>query len=92
MKDDTMQKASLDTLRKRADEGELFHDANAPAGETLGRDFWLQAKIVEPKRPPRSVHLKLDPEVFAFYKSRGKGHLTAMQEVLKAYALAHRRS
>lgn len=92
MKEDTTRKASLETLRKRADEGELFHDPNAAPGESLGRDFWLQARIVEPKRPPRSVHLKLDPEVFEFYKSRGKGHLTAMQEVLKAYALAHRRS
>ncbi|HYD08277.1 MAG TPA: BrnA antitoxin family protein [Reyranella sp.] len=41
--------------------------------------------------PPRSVHLKLDPDVFDYFKSLGKGHITKMQEVLRAYANAHRR-
>lgn len=87
-----MKRASLATLRERKQKGEIFHDPNAPAGETLGHDFWMDATIVEPKKAPRSVLLKLDPDVFEFYKSRGKGHLTAMQDVLKAYAKAHRRS
>lgn len=70
---------------------ELFHDPNAPEGETLGAEFWAGAKIDEPRKP-RSVHLKLDPEVFEFFykSSSGKGHLTRMQNVLKAYAAAHR--
>jgi len=42
-----------------------------------------------PKESPKSVHLKLEPEVFDFFKSQGKGHLTKMQEVLKAYVTAH---
>jgi len=33
---------------------------------------------------PHSVHLKLDPEVFDFFKRKGKGHLTRMQDGLKA--------
>jgi uncharacterized protein (DUF4415 family) len=71
--------------------GELFHAADAPAGEELGPEFWAKAQVVEPKRP-RSVHLKLDPDVFEFFyaQSKGKGHLTRMQNVLKAYVNAQR--
>jgi uncharacterized protein (DUF4415 family) len=44
--------------------------------------------------PRRSVHLKLDPEVFDFFyqEAGGKGHLTRMQNVLKAYVNARQRS
>ena len=42
-------------------------------------------------REPTSVHLKLDPLVFAFFKQQGKGHLTRMQNVLKAYVQAEMR-
>ena len=48
--------------------------------------------MVEPRKP-RSVHLKLDADVFEFFyeESRGKGHLTRMQNVLRAYAEARRK-
>ncbi|MFG1358535.1 hypothetical protein [Xanthobacter pseudotagetidis] len=73
--------------------GELFHDPNAPEGESLGPDFWTEATL-EPPRKPRSVHLKLDPEVFDFFfaEAKGKGHLTRMQNVLKAYVKAKQRA
>lgn len=73
------------------DRGELHHDPDAPAGEDLGAEFWARARL-EPARSPRSVHLKLDPEVFEFFKDQGKGHLTKMQDVLKAYVRAHSQS
>jgi uncharacterized protein (DUF4415 family) len=57
---------------------------------TLDDDFWKDAKVVFPKAP-RSVHLKLDPDVFDYFKSLGKGHITKMQEVLRAYVNAHKR-
>ena len=70
--------------------GELHHNPKAPVGESLGRDFWEKATVSSAKPAPKSVHLKLDREVFEFFKSQGKGHLTRMQEVLKAYVAAHR--
>jgi uncharacterized protein (DUF4415 family) len=72
------------------EKGELFHDPQAPEGEDLGAEFWAKAKV-ERARKSRSVHLKLDPEVFDFFYSqaKGKGHLTRMQDVLKAYMRAH---
>lgn len=72
------------------EKGELYHNPKAPEGESLDATFWKNATVEEPKKP-RSVHLKLDPDVFDFFfsLSGGKGHLTRMQAVLKAYAKAH---
>jgi uncharacterized protein (DUF4415 family) len=50
---------------------------------------WTQARLVLP-RPKQSVHLRLDQEIIAFFKSAGKGHISRMQAVLKAYVDAHR--
>lgn len=87
MSTDDIRRASLAELRAKRDAGELHHDTNAPEGEKLGSEFWENAALVQPKGVT-SVHLKLDPEVFAFFKRGGKGHLTRMQKVLKAYAEA----
>ena len=53
----------------------------------LDEDFWRYAAIVEtaPRRKT-SVHLRVDPETFEFFRAGGKGHLTRMARVLKAYA------
>ena len=92
MTDVVMKRASLADIRRMKDAGELHHDPAAPEGEDLGPDFWAKAQIEGPKRS-RSVHLKLDPEVFEYFLkvTGGKGHLTRMQAVLKAYVEAHRR-
>lgn len=91
MSEPNIRRASLADIRRMKEKGDLFHDPNAPEGESLGAEFWARAEIEGPKRS-RSVHLKLDPEVFEFFhqQSGGKGHLTKMQNVLKAYVKAHR--
>lgn len=72
--------------------GELHHNPDAPEGPDLPDDFWDDAVLVEPQKT-RSVHLKLDPEVFQHFlaETGGKGHVTRMQNVLKAYVQAQRR-
>ncbi len=87
-----MKRASLAELRARKARGELKNGADASEGESLGVKFWSKAEIKAPERK-RSVHLKLDSDVFSFFyeQADGKGHLTQMQAVLKAYADAHRR-
>lgn len=72
------------------DRGEIARPVDAQEGESLGADFWASAKVETPRK--RSVHLKLDADVFEFFQkqSGGKGHLTKMQTVLRAYANAHR--
>ena len=86
----SMKRASLADIRRMKDAGELKTDLVATRDVELGPDFWTNAHVVEPG-VPMSVHLKLDPEVFDFFKSRGKGHLTRMQEVLRAYVRAHQK-
>lgn len=63
--------------------------ADAPEIE-LDEDFWRNARIVDTAAPRKTdVHLRVDPETFAFFKAAGKGHLTRMAKVLKAYAQSH---
>jgi uncharacterized protein (DUF4415 family) len=60
--------------------------ADAPEVD-LDEDFWRNAQIVETAAPRKtSVHLRVDPETFEFFRAAGKGHLTRMAKVLKAYA------
>ena len=46
--------ASLRELAQMRDQGKLYHDPNAPEGESLGASFWEAAKVEEPSNP-RSV-------------------------------------
>ena len=50
---------------------------------------WTKAKLVIAE-PKQSVHLRLDQQIIDFFKAQGKGHISRMQAVLKAYADAHR--
>jgi len=88
-----LKRASLDEIRRMRNKGELHHDRNAVEEASLGEEFWAKAKLRKPEQR-RSVHLKLDSDVFDFFfsESRGKGHIRWMQDVLRAYADAHRRS
>lgn len=84
-----MRRASLVELREMHDAGRLETGRTPLPGEDLPEDFWDTADLVEPRRPT-SVHLKLDPEVFDWFKAQGKGHLTRMQAVLAAYVRARK--
>jgi uncharacterized protein (DUF4415 family) len=53
-----------------------YHDRDIEAG------FFVETR---PRRKA-SVHLRLDHETLAFYHSAGRGHLTWMANILKAYA------
>jgi len=53
------------------------------------RPDWTRAKLVL-SEPKQSVHLRLEQEIIDFFKARGKGHISRMQAVLKAYVTAHR--
>ena len=60
---------------------------DAPEAASLGADFWETAPVVMPGGKT-SVHLRLDSDVVRWFKSKGKGHLTRMNAVLKAYVEA----
>jgi uncharacterized protein (DUF4415 family) len=60
---------------------------DAPEAKSLGPEFWSSARVVMPSAKT-SVHLRLDSDVVAWFKARGKGHLTRMNAVLRAYVEA----
>lgn len=90
MTDNNIKRASLSEIQKMVERGEVAPPPVSLQGEDMGLDFLADAILVEPK-VSKSVHLKVDTEVFDFFKNQGKGHLTRMQDVLKAYVRAHSR-
>ena len=52
------------------------------------RPDWTRAKLILP-HAKRSVHLRLEEDIVNFFKSSGRGHISRMQAVLKAYVSAH---
>ncbi len=78
----------VEAIRKR---GEDPTRPDAPEAESLGADFWKSARVVLPPGKT-SVHLRLDRDVVEWFRSRGKGHLTRMNAVLRAYVEAQKRS
>ena len=89
-KSTTVRYSLSEIVAKRArGEDETPHDA--PEAEPLGEDFWKQARVVVPG-PKTSVHLRLDADIVEWFRAQGRGHLTRMNAVLRAYVDAHRRS
>jgi uncharacterized protein (DUF4415 family) len=84
-----IKKASLAELRAMKARGEIGPSQGPGFSESLGPDFWADAELVMPKSK-KSVHLRVDADVLTFFKAQGKGHLTRMNAVLKAYVEAHK--
>jgi uncharacterized protein (DUF4415 family) len=72
--------------------GELY-PARADAQEIeLDEHFWKNAALIMPgDRPKSSIHLRVDHDVLDWFKSKGKGHLTRMNAVLRAYYETNRK-
>jgi uncharacterized protein (DUF4415 family) len=64
---------------------------HASEAESLDADFWDSAHVVMPGGKT-SVHLRLDTDVVVWFKAKGKGHLTRMNAVLKAYVEAQKQA
>ncbi len=69
--------------------GEDKTRADAPEAESLGAEFWKNARVRMPAGKT-SVHLRVDTDIVEWFKTRGKGHLTRMNAVLRAYVDAHK--
>ena len=85
----TTVKLTMTEIRARRAAGEDLTREDAPDAESLGEEFWQTAKVVMPSRKT-SVHLRIDSDVVDWFKQRGKGHLTRMNAVLRAYVDAQR--
>ncbi len=80
--------SEVEAVRKR---GEDPTRADAAEAESLGKEFWSSARVVVPTGKT-SVHLRLDRDIVEWFRARGKGHLTRMNAVLRAYVDAQKRS
>jgi len=85
----TIVRHSASEITAARGRGEDRTRANAPEAESLGADFWKNARVVMPPGKT-SVHLRLDRDVAEWFRAQGKGHLTRMNAVLRAYVDAHR--
>lgn len=88
-KKSTIARYSLSEVETRRSRGEDSTRSDAPEAEPLPRDFWQSAHIVIPSGKT-SVHLRLDRDIVDWFKSHGKGHLTRMNAVLRAYVEAQK--
>jgi uncharacterized protein (DUF4415 family) len=80
----TIVRHSLNEISDMRKHGEDRTSPDAPEAESLGAEFWRSAKVVMPAGKT-SVHLRLDSDVVDWFRARGKGHLTRMNAVLRAY-------
>jgi uncharacterized protein (DUF4415 family) len=82
-------RASLGDLRAMKKRGEIRAPrADAPSFD-VPAEFWENARPYAPAK--KSVHLRVDEDVFEFFQAQGKGHLTRMNAVLRSYVEAQRR-
>ncbi len=88
MTGEDIRKASLAEMNTM-DESAFLPTESRVQDDILPDNFWETAEVVFPTEK-RSVHLKLEPEVFDYFKTGGKGHLTRMQKVLTAYVRAQK--
>ena len=85
-----IRRYSLEELQAMRDRGETETRPDAPTYE-LDEEFWKNARLVMPgERGKTSVHLRVDSDVLSWFKAQGKGHLSRMNAVLRAYYQAHR--
>ncbi len=78
--------------KKRLAEIEAIKDADIDTSDIpeLGDKFFKNARIVMPTGSgKRSISLRVDEDVLEWFKSQGKGHLTRMNAVLRAYYQSH---
>ena len=62
---------------------------NPDAAPIASADWLRQAALLEP-RPKKAVSIRLDEDVLAWFKQRGKGYQTRINAVLRAYVEAQR--
>ncbi len=86
----TIVRHSLSQVKAMRDRGEDKTSRDAPEAKSLGADFWKSARVILPQGKT-SVHLRLDTDVVEWFKANGRGHLTRMNAVLRAYVEAQKR-
>ena len=85
----TIVRYSLNGIKKKLSRGAGRTRADAPQAAPMGDDFWKRARVVMPPGKT-SIHLRVDNDVFDWFKKQGEGHLTRMNAVLRSYVEAQK--
>ena len=86
IREDRTDWARVDAMTEEELERNIAAD---PDSDLPGVD-WTKGRLVLPQRK-QSVHLRVDPDVLQWFRGQGRGYLTRMNAVLKAYYEAHRK-
>ena len=73
-------------LASLGDEGIDYSDIPKVSAE-----WFAKARIVYPSAPKQQLTVRLDADVVDFFKAKGKGYQTRMNEVLRTYVQAMRK-
>ncbi|MDZ7904381.1 MAG: BrnA antitoxin family protein [Cypionkella sp.] len=76
--------ATLDDIKAMIARGEVLPPRDDAPEYDLPDDFWEKA-VVQPPLAKSTISMRVDPDILAFFKSQGAGHLTRMHAVLRAY-------
>lgn len=80
-----------DALRAKTDEqiaADVASDPDAPP--LLDEKFWANAVGIDYPKGKASLTIRLDLDVFQWFRSTGKGYQTRMNAVLKSYVAAQK--
>ena len=73
-----------DEMRKAYAERDKSLDSTDPDSPTMPPEFWEGAQIGKFYRPRKTqISFRIDEEVLAWLKSKGEGHLTRINEILR---------
>jgi uncharacterized protein (DUF4415 family) len=86
----TTTRYTLGEIKEQIAQGKDRTQADAPEGPREDFEFWKHARVIMPPGKT-SVHMRVDSEVFEWFKQQGNGHLTRMNAVLRSYVDAHRK-
>ena len=84
--EEDIRRYTSDELKAMVERGDYMKTPpDAPTIE-LDEAFWKRLEEIGTMPGRVSVHLRLDAKTEAFFRKGGRGHLTRMANVLKAYA------
>lgn len=85
-----IRRHSLAELAAKRKQGLTKTRADAPQIE-LDEAFFQNARLVMPsERNKKLVSLRIDNDVLDWFRMQGRGHLSRMSAILRAYMEAHR--
>ena len=85
-----IKRAPLEEIRAMRERGELYSDHPDAPEYDMPDGFWENVEVCKPLTKT-SVTMRVDPDILDFFKQNGKGHLTRMHQVLRAYVDAKRK-